>query len=85
VPEDVKLTASDNELLQNVIQFAIRQMGPKHDGIYMGQFYHRSASLPAVVIVAVGEQAVAVQQILADAANQASEGAIIQAANERGF
>jgi hypothetical protein len=63
MPDEAQpLDATDKELLGQIIGFAIRRA---HNGVYLNMLRSESrGNLPVLFLVAVGEQALAVQQIL---------------------
>lgn len=62
MPED---TPTDKDFLSQIAHFAARKA---QNGVYIAQMYSASLGAPAFVVVAIGEQALALQQIVMSAA-----------------
>jgi len=65
MPEDVQLDAGDKDLMMRLCNFAARKAV---NGVYMGQFYSASLGTPVLLIVGLGDQAMALQQVVMSAA-----------------
>lgn len=60
--EDYKLTKSDEELLGQLVRFVERVNGP--DQIYFHRGHSRSLGQPTLILCAIGEQALMLDQVL---------------------
>lgn len=61
MPED---TVADKEFMGQICAFAARKA---QNGVYMAQMRSKSLSAPVLLIVALGEQALALEQIIMSA------------------
>ena len=61
MPTPEPLTPSDQELLGQVCGFAVRRA---ENGVYFNLMHSKSLGQPVALIVAVGDQALAVQQLI---------------------
>ncbi len=82
MPEQIELTPAEQDLIGQVARFAEKRA---INGVYMNQGISKSlGGTPILFLVALGEQALAVQQIILNAAVP-NETSLIERANGKGF
>lgn len=64
--DEVKLEPGEYDLMGQLAQFAARRLAqdPNSNGVYLNKMYSKSLGAPLLLIVALGEQALAVEQVL---------------------
>lgn len=73
--ESVALTASEQELIGQVVRFAERRA---ENGVYINMLYSRSVGQQVVFVVAIGEQASVLQSLLMTAQDRQASGNAIE-------
>jgi hypothetical protein len=61
MPDPIRLSSSEQELLGQVAGFAARRA---ENGVYLNLMHSRSLAAPVLLLVAIGDQALALQKIV---------------------
>ena len=81
MPDRVILDDGENELMRNLANFAARKAV---NGVYMGTFHSKSVGAKVLVVVALGEQADALNRVIMSAAVP-DEQTILNTSGGKGF
>lgn len=76
--ENAPLTPSEQDLMRDIAQFASRKT---ETGVYINQMYSASLGTPVLLIVALGEQAMALRDIVMGAVERPKFSSIIEIDN----